>query len=253
MKKMFYSYLNKLISFLKNNKKALYYSPKLIEKPFGKNILVLSPHMDDEIIGCGGTIIKHIESGDLLTIVFLTDATNSLPPQINQKKITEIRREESKNALKIIQVKNVYYLNEPDGGRGIKKETIQNIIKIIEKINPDLIYLPWYFDNHVDHRKFNEILYRVWKITKIDVNICAYEVWTPLIPNIIVDITNQHQKKIKALRCYKTQVKLNNYINKINGLNLYRSMTHFQNSRYIEAFYYSPIKKYFRLFKDLKN
>ncbi len=42
--------------------------PTIVKKPKGKNILILAPHMDDEIIGCGGVICKHIQNGDRVTV-----------------------------------------------------------------------------------------------------------------------------------------------------------------------------------------
>ncbi len=242
-------YMKEIQNFLIRKRKTFFYAPYLIEKPIGKRIIVLSPHLDDEVIGCGGTILKHIIGGDDVILIYLTDATNSLPDTFSYKEKIIIRKKESHNAQKVLGIKEAYYLNEPDGDIRIKRETIKNLQKIILNYKPELIYLPWYFDNHVDHRKFNEILFRVWKKTKINVKICAYEVWTPLIPNIIVDISDQHEKKIQALKCYKTQVSQNNYIDKVNGLNIYRSMTHFNEAKYIEAFYYTPINKYFKLFK----
>ena len=46
--------------------------PTIVKKPKGKNILVLAPHMDDEIIGCGGVICKHIQSDDRVAVVYFT-------------------------------------------------------------------------------------------------------------------------------------------------------------------------------------
>ena len=46
--------------------------PTIVKKPKGKNILVLAPHMDDEIIGCGGVICKHIQNGDSVAVVYFT-------------------------------------------------------------------------------------------------------------------------------------------------------------------------------------
>lgn len=46
--------------------------PTIVKKPKGKNILVLAPHMDDEIIGSGGVICKHIQNGDSVAVVYFT-------------------------------------------------------------------------------------------------------------------------------------------------------------------------------------
>jgi len=59
--------------------------PKLIDKPAGKNILVLAPHPDDEVIGCGGTLYKHFLAGAEITVVYMTDGRKGDPLLFNQK------------------------------------------------------------------------------------------------------------------------------------------------------------------------
>ena len=237
----------KYLSIFSKERKTGIYEPKLISKPNGKRILVLSPHFDDEVIGCGGTIAKHIKSGDDVSIIYFTDGTNSIPDIKNKKKIKEIRKNESLNAMKIMGVKNISFLDQIDGRLIPNKKSINMIIQILKKSNPDIVYLPWFFDNHFDHLNTNKVFFESCKNYGFDFNICAYEVWTPLIPNIIVDIGDVFELKQKALLCFKSQLRYNDYIRIFTGLNMYNTRYNLNGESYAEAFLYLSAREYFKL------
>ena len=253
---VFLRYVRNFYSIFKDEIKTFIYAPKIVDKPIGKNILVIAPHFDDEIIGCGGTLAKHINAGDNVSVVYLTDGTNGIPNIKNKGLINRIRKKESLEALKVIGVKRYYFLDEVDGTIKIKKKTIKNLNRIITNLKPDLLYLPWFFDNHVDHVKANKVLFLACKSYGFNFNICAYEVWTTLIPNIVVDIREEFDIKKKALSCFKSQLKYNDYIRAISGLNQYRTIQKLDGRSYAEAFLCLPAREYFNLFKlmnlDLK-
>ena len=229
------------------------YPIKIIDKPYGRNTLVISPHFDDEIFGCGVTLAKHVALGDKVSIVYLTDSSNGISNIKNKKLVNKIRKKESIEALKIIGINKAYFLNEDDGVRSIKRKTIKSMVKIFYEIKPDLVYLPWFLDNHGDHIKANFVLLEVSKNYGLNFNVCAYEVWTPLIPNIIIDISDFYKIKKKASLCFKSQIKENNYIAGIFGLNKYRTMFGLKRAAYAEAFLYLPAKEYLKLFKLADN
>ncbi|PIN95744.1 hypothetical protein COU56_00655 [Candidatus Pacearchaeota archaeon CG10_big_fil_rev_8_21_14_0_10_31_9] len=225
------------------------YTPKLIDRPNGKKILVISPHFDDEIIGCGGTLTKHVIAGGNVSVVYLTDGTNGIPDIKNKKLVSRIRKKESIEALRVIGVKKFYFLDEVEGSVKLSKKTIKSMLKIFNNIRPDLVYLPWFLDNHYDHLKANKVLFDVCKVYGFDFNICAYEVWTPLTTNLIVDIGEVFEIKKKALLCFKSQLKYNDYIRSISGLNQYRTIQNLKSKSYAEAFLYLSAREYFNLFK----
>ena len=223
---------------------------RLIDLPQGNNILVLSPHFDDEIFGCGGNLRKHVLNGSKVSIVYLTDSSSGIVNIKDQMKMIEIRRKESEKACEILGINDFHYLDEVDGDvSGIKKSTVEKFIKIIEDKKPDLIYLPWYSDNHIDHLKANNLLKICYEKYKFNCNICAYEVWTPLRPNILIDVSKEFSIKEKAIKCFKSQLKNVDYLKSIKGLNSYRSMTLSKGKGFTEAFLYLPIKNYIPLIK----
>jgi len=241
-------FIGKAIRRIKGIRKNLVYEPSIVSKPKGKRVVVIAPHFDDAALGCGGVLRKHVISGNKVSVVYLTDGRQGIPRIKDKKRVERIRKEEARNAMDIIGVKNIYFLDEPDCGKGIKEKTIHNLSAIITKTKPDLIYLPWFLDSHVDHVKANYLIYRMYKKTKITCKICAYEIWAPLVPNILVDISKEVETKKEAIRCFTSQLEQIDYLSTAIGLNKYRTCYNLKGKGYAEAFLHLPIKEYFEAF-----
>ncbi|MEM3074531.1 MAG: PIG-L family deacetylase [Candidatus Pacearchaeota archaeon] len=224
--------------------------PRLIEKPEEKNILVLSPHFDDEILGCGGVLRKHVLNNNKISILYVTDGSKKNSEK-NKEEHFLMRKKESEKACRIIGIKNneFYYLKEPEGYIEVKEESINNLCHIIKKNNPNLIYIPWFLDNHIDHFKTNKLLYQCYKKLNFNCMVCAYEIWTPIIPNIIINISKEFRLKKKALKEFKSQLKEVKYNLIFKGLNKYRTAYNLNGNGYAEAFLYLDVKKYFEIMK----
>ncbi len=222
--------------------------PALVKVPAGQNVLILAPHFDDETIGCGGTIRKHILGGNRVSVVYITDGREGIPDLKDKKKVTEIRKGEAQKAMEILGVRDIYYLNEIDMAERMKEETVHELRKVIDGIRPDLIYLPWFLDNHVDHVKTNKLLRQVHRESNRNFNVCAYEVWTPMVPNIMVDISETIELKKKALSCFESQLKQVDYLSTTLGLNRYRSCYMHGGRSFVEAFLHMKAQEYFSLF-----
>ena len=114
-----------------------------------KKTLVIAPHLDDETIALGGTIKKLSKAKMQVCIVVVG---GHLPPIYNKKDYL-ITKEESKNALKLLGVKNIHYLDLP--ALEFHKEYYQTMnSKINELINnwkPTTVFIP-FPDRHIDHR-----------------------------------------------------------------------------------------------------
>lgn len=226
--------------------------PELINKPQGSTILVLSPHPDDDVIGCGGTLCKHHLVGDEITTIYLTDGCKGDPTFPNEHGLVKERQKEAREAAEIIGIKNMVFLNHRDQELKKSKETVGQMIDLLEEIRPDIVYLPFLLDNHPDHIATNEIFADACKSMECNLSVILYEIWTPLMPNCVVDISEHIQRKIDAMKQYKTQLKHIDYIEKIKGLNTYRAITARKDIRYCEAFYKCSRQGYINIAKKMR-
>lgn len=229
----------------------LIYLPKLVDKPEGKKILVLSPHFDDDVIGCGGTLHKHVLAGDDVTIIYFTDGREGDPDNPDKDIVEATRKQEAIRATAILGIKNLIFLDEPETQLKVNKKLLKKLIEIFEKLKPDLVYLPSFVENHIDHFELNRIFLHLVRHLNMNFNVCAYEAWTPIPPNIIVDIGQVIKKKEQALREYKSQIKYVDYLSTTLGLNKYRSAMNLQGRSFAEAFFYITCMEYISLIKNL--
>lgn len=176
-----------------------------------KQVLVIAPHGDDEVLGAGGTICKHIDTGDIVNVVFVRRPYDER---------TSRQIHDTQECKKILGYNNAFYLN-------IDEKTVANDIVylvrefdiLFEKIKPEILYIPHPGDLHQDHRAvFNAISSssRVWTSYTIK-QIFSYEIpsssdqgyirnYFPFIPNFYNPINLEHlTKKIEGLKCYSTE------------------------------------------------
>lgn len=176
------------------------------------DILVISAHPDDEILGLGGTLRKHIEKGDRVSVVIFCEAETMRyrDKNVGLKKMAE-------DAGKLIGFNSIKFLDFPD--QHLDKYSLVDIIKpieeIVENLKPKIVYTHFYGDINKDHKIIAEasiVALRPFK--NLVENLIAYE--TPsstewqipynFSPNFFVDITNTLKFKLKAIEFYKSEV-----------------------------------------------
>lgn len=231
------------------SKSGWLFAPRKITELGRNRVLVLSPHFDDDIIGCAGALYKHVLNGDKVTVVYFTDGTRIYHRKEKQL-FAGIRKEEAKKATRIIGISELIFLDEPEGRLKASPKLITRLTKIIREKSPTLIYLPWFLDNHIDHIIVNEIFLKSGERIKEKFNCCAYEVWTPLMPNCIVDISEHISKKEEALKQFRSQLKHIDYVRTTLGLNKYRTIANLKGKGYAEAFLKLSRNEYIKLMRN---
>lgn len=150
------------------------------EKDFKKNAIIFAPHQDDEVLGCGGTIIKKGRAGAEISIVFMTDGRHSHKGLISEIELKNLRAKEAIDANKLLGVEeeNVYFLNFEDG-RLYKNESsaINKIVDILDRVQPEEIFGPWHLDNHPDHRATNKIMLLSCQLYRKRVRVYEYPIY----------------------------------------------------------------------------
>lgn len=215
---------------------AKVYNQNLIKK---LKILVVAPHADDEILGCGGSILRHLTYGDIVNVIICTNANKGYPEKFTKKIIQNIRIE-AKKAHKVLGSINTIFLDFPAPNLDIFPESqiSDTLSTYFSKIKPDILYIPSNADLHNDHKKIHQACI-VASRTRNNLNInkiLSYEVLSEtdlnfsskslsFTPNYFVDISNFIELKIKAMKCYKSQLQIypnSRTIECINALSIYR-------------------------------
>lgn len=203
-------------------------------------ILVLAPHPDDDVIGCGGTLAKCAKAGSHVKVVYMTDGRygNS---NIPMDELIGLRKTEAIAGLKVIGIDDAVFLDIPDMGLRCTRENVNALLQIIREFEPTAIFVPSLWEMPPDHRTTVIIAAHAARKLETSPDFYCYEVWCPMESSprlglVLVDITDEIELKKKAIGEHKSQVALNDYPTKIAGLNAYRSMYAQKGVEYCEVF-----------------
>jgi len=214
--------------------------PLLLEIPKARRIMVIAPHPDDEILGPGGTIIKAIQSGAHVKIVYLTSGKHSESKEMEQDAVT-------------ISTKigyDIEFLRHPLGNIPITEDSIRELAELFDAYKPEALFLPVLFDDHDDHRRANHLVMETFKnySSHNKIEVWGYQIYTMLIPNVVIDITETASKKRWAAKAWKTQAAKRAWHHYILGLNAYNvRFLKTAEERYVEAFFVFPLRNYLSL------
>jgi LmbE family N-acetylglucosaminyl deacetylase len=231
------------------NRSALVYTPG------NETVVVLAPHMDDEVIGCGGTLAHHVSCGADVTVIFLTDGrqggTSASLHGAEADDIVATRKVEARQALTELRIDKIEFLDGADGN--LQADVARLAPRLRERllrIRPGIVYLPFFLEEHPDHRAASQLLREAMKGCELDFACHGYEVWTPLFPNCLVNIDDTVETKRRSLMMYRSQLAEAGYLHTALGLNAYRSCAFLGGTcRYAEAFCAVPVSHYLRLYE----
>jgi len=188
-----------------------------------KKLLIISPHADDEVLGCGGLISKVKKDGGKVYVIIFNVGSIS---KTDNKKATMIWKKETSAAMKYLEVDDYEVIfDSPEDNRYLDNKPLHSIIKIIESdsklsidsINPDIVAIPTNHSHHQDHIQIFNACVAALRPMRIKVPrvVLSYEApehsrWSSsgvFVPNFFIDIEDLLAKKIKAFYCYKSQIR----------------------------------------------
>lgn len=183
-----------------------------------KKVLVVAPHPDDESLGCGATILKHIAEGDEVHWLIMT--AMSTDSGYTEEQISK-RESEIAHVAKAYGFKT--YTNLSFKPAGLDTESISTLVgsisPYIQELKPDTIYLPFRGDVHNDHQitfdafiastkafraPFVERILIYETLSETDFNLNPNE--GAFSPNVWVDISAYLPKKIQILSLYQSEI-----------------------------------------------
>ncbi len=201
------------------------------------NVLVIAPHPDDESIGCGGAICLHADRGHRVTTVFLTSGEYGLR-ELSKEAAWRVREREAERAGEILGVASVEFLRRPD--QYLEEDTIdaaRALKPILQRENPEVLYLTHERDFHPDHRATVPIVQAAVHAAGIaEPTLLSYEVLTPLTEfDRVEDISLVMRRKLMAVRAHRSQIRQFRYDLAFRAMNKYRSVVA-RAGRYAEVF-----------------
>ena len=184
-----------------------------------KKILVVAAHADDEVLGCGGTVARHVAEGDEVHVVFMADGVKSR--SVNQTDQLEYRKQARDEALKILGVAKCYALDFPDNCMDSVPllDVVQSLEPIIEEVQPARVFTHHFGDLNVDHRITHQAVMTACRpVPNTSIKeILGFEVlssteWaTPnvdqFLPNLFVDISKYVAIKVEAANAYELEMR----------------------------------------------
>lgn len=197
-----------------------------------KIILVVAAHPDDPEFGCGGTVAKYISEGAVAYYLICTNgARGSRGSNIKSDTLAKTRKKEQLAAAKVIGVKEVIFLDHGDGELEADLHLKEEIVKIIRRIKPDIVFThdpTWIYEthedfafiNHNDHRKTGTaIIDAVYPLARdlasfpehIEEGLEPHKVLEMYLfnfshPTFYVDIADFFNIKIQAILKHRSQI-----------------------------------------------
>ena len=206
----------------------------------GERLLVLAPHPDDEVIGCGGLVALHLREGRKVHVVVATDGA--------QAGDAATREAESRAALALLGDATIEFLQFHDRALARCQPYLDDALEsILRDQRPDLIAVPSPLEIHPDHvalsHSFCDLIARDASLFAdlAVARVAFYEVSAPLRPNALVDITAVAEAKYAAIRLHASQTAIRDYTLYAQGLNVWRTMTLPADVKFAEAYWTTPL------------
>lgn len=200
-----------------------------------RNVMVLSPHPDDDALGCSGTIKRLVRRGASVDIVYITNGERLYGEPSDE--IARVRIEEAQRASQRLGCRDAIFLGFPDGGLiNHKEEVYQRLKMIIEKKRPEVVFSPSLMDYHQDHVATAKIALKLLNAMAL-FRLVFYEIYETIRFNQLIDISQfVHDKKMVIMSYRKSLYdKPEVYVHACLGLNAQRSIFT-QIKGYYEAF-----------------
>ncbi|NOX57983.1 MAG: PIG-L family deacetylase [Planctomycetes bacterium] len=145
-----------------------------------RSAIVFAPHQDDEVLGCGGTIVKKIENGANISIVFMTDGRSSHADRMEAPDLVAMRRKEAIDAAQILGVAEdrVLFLDFPDGELSAHQaDAVVRVAEILGQENAEEVFIPCEHDGPADHLATHQIVCHALALQNDEAIVYEYAVW----------------------------------------------------------------------------
>ena len=235
--------------FLLSLRRATHRLPVQLETLQRQRVMVIAPHMDDEAIGPGGTVLAAVAQGAEVGVVVVSDGSEGLTGA-EAAAHTERRAAESRAAAALMGTELVEVLGHPDGALcRHEPEVAADLGRLLDRWAPRRVMVPFPTDHHRDHQATAAALARAIEAGGWEGDVWGYEAWSTLWPNVAVDISDRVDDKRAALGCFSSQMAGLGYVDATLGLNAFRGLR--VGVAHAEAFHRAPAAGWVRICDDL--
>ena len=183
-------------------------------------VLVVAAHPDDELLGCGGTLAKHLSAGDSVYTLIL--ATGSTSRESSALGGVAALQDAARRAASALGAQAPEFAGFPDNAMDTvpRLDVIMAVERMREKVRPDVVYTHYIHDLNIDHRIAHEAVITAFRPLPgaKPVSIYAYETLSStewgatgygqgFRPNVFVNISNYLSRKLDALAFYNTEMR----------------------------------------------
>lgn len=179
--------------------------------------LVLAPHPDDEVFGCGGLLALWAGMGVRAQVIVLTSG---------QAQGTGAQRQTESRTTAALLGYDVCFWDLPDRGVRCSQALIQRLAHSVQACAADLVLVPALHEPHPDHQA--TALAMLWSMSLLSspVDLCFYESGGALVHcTHLVDISSVEQRKCQAMQAFTSQEDVQPYASRITALNHFRALT----------------------------
>jgi len=211
-------------------------------KPFPlqayRHLLVLAPHPDDEVYGCGGLLALARLADIEATALVLTDGSGGSPDPV----LTEQRRLESSMAADLLGYRVEFGLFA-DRSLRLDAALTGFLTDACARIRPDLVLVPGLDDTHPDHQATALAAIQILAREPYEADLAFYETNGGLTHvSHILDISAVAGRKREAMQCFVSQEQMLPYANRIGARDCFRAFTLGRVASAAEAFFLAPLR-----------
>ena len=215
--------------------------PEALATPESGPVLLFAPHPDDDLIGPGGTVALHRRQGDPVQVVVAYDGYlgNQLHPDLSKDEFIALREGEALRGGAHLGLDQYRFLRFPEGhepGPSDRESAAGQLAALIHATGPATVYAPWVGEHNVDHHVLATVVRRALELSSFQGQAWGYEVYTPLVPTRVVDISATWELKAKAIAEHNSQTPLTDLVHHVGGLNQHRALYLEKGATHGEAF-----------------